>query len=117
MPSDSVPKCIRYFAYSIQPNICALSLTEILSPQGADILANSNNVQVFVPDFFRGSPAMADWFPTDTEEKGQKLQAWVQGPAQISVAVENAGKIADEIKSGNSITKVVAVGFCWGAKV
>ena len=44
--------------------------------QGADILAHGDEerpYQVFMPDFFEGSPADISWYPPDTKEKGEKL--------------------------------------------
>lgn len=48
--------------------------------QGADILAHADSdhqYKVFMPDFFDGNACPIEWYPPDTEEKGQKLGKYV----------------------------------------
>ncbi|KAI9744669.1 MAG: hypothetical protein M1818_002198 [Claussenomyces sp. TS43310] len=88
--------------------------------QGADILATSDKdhqYQVFVPDFFDGTPADIAWYPPDTKEKGEKLGAWftTRGPP---MGVEKVTPILDGYrKTYPNIKTWVAIGFCWGGKV
>jgi dienelactone hydrolase len=91
------------------------------SIQGADILATSdkdNNYQVFIPDFFEGSPADISWYPPDTDEKGQKLGNFFQ---TTGAPPASAARIPGLIKAFNdhnpSIKSWGVVGFCWGGKI
>lgn len=91
--------------------------------QGADMLAYSDDAehqyQVFIPDFFLGSPADPSWFPPDTAEKGQKLGAFFQGPGNPGPVAGKIPEIVEEItkKSGGVIQKWGVVGLCWGGKI
>ena len=52
--------------------------------QGADILAYTDKeqqYQVFMPDFFEGSPADISWYPPDNKEKEEKLGKFFQTAA------------------------------------
>lgn len=52
--------------------------------QGADILASGDSekkYQVFMPDFFEGSPAAIGWYPPDSKEKEEKLGNFFQTKA------------------------------------
>ena len=37
--------------------------------QGADMLSAALDALIVVPDFFKGKPIQAAWFPPDTDEK------------------------------------------------
>ncbi|XP_071940386.1 endo-1,3;1,4-beta-D-glucanase-like [Coffea arabica] len=62
---------------------------------------------VVVPDFFFGDPVLV--------LEGTDIDAWLKkhGPDQ---GFEHAKSVIEALK-GKGITKVGAVGFCWGAKV
>lgn len=89
--------------------------------QGADILATGDHekpYQVFMPDFFEGSPADISWYPPDNEEKGKKLGAFFQGPAAPPKTLSRIPKILEAIKSKNSgLESFGVVGYCWGGKI
>lgn len=89
--------------------------------QGADILAYtdpSHEYLVFVPDFLRGQPASHDLFPTDTEEKKQKMKELFEGPANIPKTAEMIPATIKEIaEQAPQVKKWGAIGCCWGGKV
>ena len=91
--------------------------------KGADILAHADDehhqYQVFVPDFFKGSPADHSWYPPDTKEKGEKLGAFFQGPAAPPKTAAKIPAVVKEIteKTGGTIQKWGSLGMCWGGKV
>lgn len=89
--------------------------------QGADILAHSDKehqYQVFIPDFFEGSPADISWYPPDTKEKGEKLQAFFQTTAAPPKAAGRIpGLVKDLQRQHPEIENWGIVGFCWGGKV
>lgn len=43
--------------------------------QGADLLAEATKSRVIMPDFFRGKPFPQEYYPPDTKEKQDALQA------------------------------------------
>jgi dienelactone hydrolase len=90
--------------------------------QGADLLAYGNKreqYQVYVPDFLLGQYAQHAWFPADTAEKSQAMNAFFQGPANPTDAVEKIPTIVQIIteRSSNVIEDWAIVGKCWGGKV
>jgi len=46
--------------------------------QGADILATAGKeeYQVFMPDFFEGTPCHISWYPPVTDEQKTNIYAW-----------------------------------------
>jgi len=89
--------------------------------QGADILATSNDsnkYQVFMPDFFEGSPADISWYPPDTDEKGQKLGNFFQTTGAPPKAAARIPSLVAAFKKHNpAIKEIGVVGFCWGGKI
>jgi len=89
--------------------------------QGADILAHSDKehqFQVFMPDWFEGSPADISWYPPDTDEKGKKLGEFFQTAAAPPKMVERVKKVMSELQSQNpGIKEWGVVGYCWGGKI
>jgi len=88
--------------------------------QGADILAygdKEKQYQVFMPDFFEGSPADISWYPPDTEEKGKKLGAFFQNEAAPPKTLGRIPKVLEEIQSQRGISEWAIVGYCWGGKI
>lgn len=89
--------------------------------QGADILAHSDSshqYQVFMPDFFDGSPADISWYPPDTKEKGEKLGHFFQTAAAPPKTLERIPKVLEEIQKNNPEIKEWGIlGFCWGGKI
>ncbi|KAI9719494.1 MAG: hypothetical protein M1828_006201 [Chrysothrix sp. TS-e1954] len=89
--------------------------------QGADIMSTGDSTrpyQVFMPDFFEGSPADISWFPPDTKEKGEKLGAFFQKPEAGAKTVLRIPKIIQEIQSSHPNIKSWAIlGLCWGGKM
>lgn len=72
-----------------------------------------------MPDFFFGKPADQSWYPPDTKEKGEKLGAFLQGPAAPPKTAGKIPAVVEEIteKTGGTITKWASLGMCWGGKV
>lgn len=89
--------------------------------QGADILAHSDSehqYQVFMPDFFEGSPADISWYPPDNEEKGKKLGAFFQNQAAPPKALGNIPKVVEAAKKASpNIESWGVIGYCWGGKI
>ncbi|KAL9108038.1 MAG: hypothetical protein Q9227_007144 [Pyrenula ochraceoflavens] len=89
--------------------------------QGADILAHSDSerqYQVFMPDFFEGSPADISWYPPDNDEKGAKLGAFFQNQAAPPKTLQRIPKILDEAAKANPAIKSWGIiGYCWGGKI
>ncbi|MCJ1228933.1 hypothetical protein MMC12_005597 [Toensbergia leucococca] len=90
--------------------------------QGADILAHadsSHQYQVFIPDFFLGSPCEPSWYPPDTDEKKEKLGAFFAGPAAPKPNVAKVGPLVKAIEKevGGGIEQWASLGQCWGGKI
>jgi dienelactone hydrolase len=89
--------------------------------QGADILAHSDKehqYQIFMPDFFMGSPADISWYPPDTKEKGEKLGAFIKNEAEPSKTLSKIPGVLEDAEKGNSSIKSWGiVGYCWGGKM
>lgn len=89
--------------------------------QGADILAygdKENQYQVFMPDFFEGSPADISWYPPDNKEKGEKLGAFFKNEAAPPKTLSRIPKVLEALKGGqSSATTWGVVGYCWGGKI
>jgi dienelactone hydrolase len=88
--------------------------------QGADILATSDKerpYQVFMPDFFEGSPADISWYPPgDDKEKGEKLGEFFKTKAAPPKTLERIPKIVQELNK-RGIEQWGIVGYCWGGKI
>ncbi|KAI1190199.1 dienelactone hydrolase [Nemania serpens] len=88
--------------------------------QGADIVATSDagqSYQVFMPDFFNGSPAKMEWYPPVNDEQKAALGEWFKD-AQWSIhrpklpgLLQAAGKFNPKIKAWG------IMGYCWGGKM
>jgi dienelactone hydrolase len=90
--------------------------------QGADLLAYGNEMeqyQVYVPDFLLGQYAQHSWFPADTEEKSQAMNAFFQGPANPADTIQKIPNLVETIseRSSGVVEKWAIVGKCWGGKV
>jgi len=89
--------------------------------QGADILAHADKehqYQVFMPDFFDGKPVPIEWYPPDTEEKGNKLGEFFQTSAAPPKTLERIPKVLKQLESERpDIKEWAIVGFCWGGKI
>jgi dienelactone hydrolase len=88
--------------------------------QGADILAYTDKeqqYQVFMPDFFEGSPADISWYPPDNKEKEKKLGEFFQTAAAPPKTLPRIPKIVDELSKSKGIEKWAIIGFCWGGKI
>jgi len=89
--------------------------------QGADILAygdKEKQYQVFMPDFFEGSPADISWYPPDTDEKGKKLGEFFNNQAAPPKTLNRIPNVLKEIQSKHSsIQEWAILGYCWGGKI
>jgi dienelactone hydrolase len=89
--------------------------------QGADILAYTDKehpYQVFMPDFFEGSPADISWYPPgDDKDKQQKLGAFFSNQAAPPKTLPRIPKIIEELKKSKGVEKWAIIGFCWGGKI
>ncbi|KAG8950516.1 hypothetical protein FRC00_007668 [Tulasnella sp. 408] len=85
--------------------------------QGADILAQSVNARVVIPDFLRGDYYDHAWLkpdlPSDLKERMLQWRAERASPLQY---LEEVATIANSLKAAGA-KKVALIGFCWGGKV
>ncbi|KAF5375018.1 hypothetical protein D9758_000097 [Tetrapyrgos nigripes] len=85
--------------------------------QGADILAQTLDTTVYMPDFFEPNDAFPlSRFPPKTDEDKQALQDFFGGAANPPETVKKLTAFGEFLK-GNGAKKVVVYGFCWGGKV
>lgn len=85
--------------------------------QGADILANTMNATVYMPDFFEpDKPFPIDKFPPESDEEKDDLQKFFAGPANPEKAVERAVSVGKALREDGA-KFVGAYGMCWGGKV
>lgn len=69
--------------------------------QGADMLAASDSkrqYKVFMPDFWDGKPAPLEWYPPDTKEKEEKLDAFFAGPGEVGKNVRRLMSLRDDLQ-------------------
>ncbi|ODQ54562.1 dienelactone hydrolase [Saitoella complicata NRRL Y-17804] len=86
--------------------------------QGADILATAG-FKVYMPDFFRGSPFPASYYPPDTKEKKDALQKFFGAEASVKRNLEVLKGVVGEVVKGREGESVClgVYGFCWGGKL
>ncbi|EJD04229.1 uncharacterized protein FOMMEDRAFT_19489 [Fomitiporia mediterranea MF3/22] len=85
--------------------------------QGADILAQTLNARVVMPDFFApDKPFFKEKFPPQSQDDKNDLQAFFAGPAKPDKAVEGLVRVGEELRAQGA-EKVGAYGLCWGGKV
>lgn len=91
------------------------------SIQGADILSTSDDhtkYQVFMPDWFEGSPCDISWYPPDTKEKGEKLGNFFKTTGAPPTTAAKVPSFLKQIEAKYSNIKTWGVvGFCWGGKI
>ncbi|GJJ13917.1 hypothetical protein Clacol_008174 [Clathrus columnatus] len=81
--------------------------------QGADILAETLNAKVLMPDFFEPHNAFSqDDYPPNTPEKKVRLQEFFQNVARVDVAVTNVNKLGLLMKA-EGYKHIGLYGFCW----
>ncbi|KAF8525185.1 alpha/beta-hydrolase [Hysterangium stoloniferum] len=85
--------------------------------QGADILAETLQVRVIMPDFFEPDAAFPmEYYPPDTTEKKAAIQAFFGGPAKMDKTLPNVKKVGDALRA-DGYKNVGVYGYCWGGKV
>lgn len=62
--------------------------------RGADIFSAS--YLVLMPDFFEGKVANWEWYPDDTPEKTEKLEAFLNGPGNTERTAEKVARVQRE---------------------
>ncbi|PMD31223.1 dienelactone hydrolase [Hyaloscypha variabilis F] len=86
--------------------------------QGADALATALDLIVVVPDFFKGSPMLGEWYTNPTEESDKLKNAFL---AQAFNFKNHAQELLDFNSAAKSkfasVSSWGAVGLCWGGKV
>ncbi|KAI0098953.1 alpha/beta-hydrolase [Hypoxylon sp. NC0597] len=88
--------------------------------QGADILAGGDvekKYQVYIPDFFMGSPAKIDWYPPTDDEKKTKLGKWFEGAVWPKHLPKVRGLLEAAEKHNPNIKSWGIIGYCWGGKM
>ncbi|KAH8835855.1 hypothetical protein DL96DRAFT_1575833 [Flagelloscypha sp. PMI_526] len=85
--------------------------------QGADILASTLDVTVYMPDFFEpDGPFPLEKYPPTTEEAKKELQDFFGGIASPPATVEKLLGFGKTIRE-QGVETLGAYGFCWGGKV
>ncbi|KAI9778020.1 MAG: hypothetical protein M1839_008425 [Geoglossum umbratile] len=84
--------------------------------QGADILAHSGNMAVYMPDWFDDQPADLSWYPADNAEKGAALKRFFAEKGDLSSTVARAQEWRRGAPTASNGSWGV-VGLCWGGKV
>ncbi|KAG8931189.1 hypothetical protein FRC02_003085 [Tulasnella sp. 418] len=80
--------------------------------QGADIIAESLNATVLMPDFFRGKPFPADKYPPKTDEEKEELQKFFKGVADLKERLPELVAIGEQLKK-DGVKKIGTLGVCW----
>ncbi|KAG8857633.1 hypothetical protein FRB96_005651 [Tulasnella sp. 330] len=84
--------------------------------QGADILAHSLGARVIMPDFFGDfGPIPQSAYPPTTDEHRATIQKWRDTVGGAETHLDEFYAISDALKA-EGVTKIGAVGFCWGGK-
>jgi len=84
--------------------------------QAADILAESSNALLVMPDFFDGKPLDLKLFPPKTDEEKKAVQTFFSTIATVTPAIPKLHAVVETLRADGA-TKVGAVGYCYGAKV
>ncbi|KAG8930401.1 hypothetical protein FRC01_002827 [Tulasnella sp. 417] len=85
--------------------------------QGADILAQSVNARVVVPDFLQGSYYDFAWLKPDLpSEMKERMMQWRADKANPVQYLEAVARVANSLKAAGA-KKVGLIGFCWGGKL
>ncbi|KAF9786024.1 dienelactone hydrolase [Thelephora terrestris] len=85
--------------------------------QGADILAKTLGVQVFMPDFFgEGNTFDIKKFPPKTDQDKKDIQDFFGGVGSPPPAATRLVDFAHGLKR-EGFKKIGALGYCWGGKV
>lgn len=84
--------------------------------QGADILAQSVNARVVVPDLIRGDYFDIAWMKPDAPpEAKEQMQRWIAETGNPMKYLEEVATVANALKAAGA-KKVALVGFCWGER-
>ncbi|KAE9381841.1 dienelactone hydrolase [Stipitochalara longipes BDJ] len=86
--------------------------------QGADALATALDIIVVVPDFFKGSPMLGEWFSNPTEESDKAKNAFFAKAFNFPSYSQELLDFTTAAKSKfTSVSSWGAFGLCWGGKV
>ena len=83
--------------------------------QGADIIAKAGNYLVIMPDFFRGKPAQASWYASDSPENAKKKADFMGFLSLFQNEIKSLFGHAH--KTFPRVSDWGAIGYCWGGKV
>ena len=83
--------------------------------QGADLMAEATKARIVMPDFFRGKPFPQEFYPPNTDEKKNALQAFFGAAGDFQARKPDLDAVADALKQDGA-TKLGLMGFCWGGK-
>lgn len=85
--------------------------------QGADMIAESMQARVLIPDFFEPEEAWpAEPFPPVTESERKRLGEFFNTTAGQDKANKKLKKLGETLK-GDNARKIAVYGLCWGSKV
>jgi len=83
--------------------------------QGADILAETLQARVIMPDFLKGQPWPVDKFPPGSIADKAALQVYFGTTANPAFTLPYITAVGAELKKDGA-TKIGILGFCWGGK-
>jgi len=84
--------------------------------QGADILAETVGARVVMPDFFDGKPLDPKLFPPKTDEDRKKIEEWFATTGNFATRIDEFYAVAEALRA-EGVTKIGALGYCWGGKM
>ncbi|KAG8931188.1 hypothetical protein FRC02_003084 [Tulasnella sp. 418] len=84
--------------------------------QAADILAQTLNVRVVMPDWFRGKPMDLRHFPPLTDENKKAIGDFFGDIGRTDKRLPELYAVAEQLKKDGA-KKVASVGQCWGGKM
>lgn len=80
--------------------------------QGADILAETLQARVIMPDFLKGQPWPVDKFPPESVADKAALQVFFGTTANPAFTLPYITAVGAELKKEGA-TKIGILGFCW----
>ncbi|KAG9004821.1 hypothetical protein FRB90_010683 [Tulasnella sp. 427] len=84
--------------------------------QGADLIAETVQAKVIMPDFFRDQPMDIKLYPPTTDDAKKKISTFFQVQGNFG---DRIPELLDLVKGekNNGAQKVGLIGYCWGGKM
>jgi len=84
--------------------------------QGADILAETVQARVIMPDFLLGKPYPVDKYPPKDEAEEAELQTYFATTADPDTTLPYVKGIGEAVKKDGA-AKIGILGYCWGGNL